>query len=314
MILLDLPDHTRADFNIDAPCPVDGWPNMIIHARARESAWPMHRGPLSIKCAFGGREIYQTREERYPVDDNSYLVLNEGQEYSSTIEEPHEIESFCIFFRADFVDSTLGALVTPADRLLDDPIEPTTQPVRFFERLYPHDRIVTPHLLALRTATAAGVTTQGWIDEQFHELLERLLLVHRDVCRQIEALPAARRSTRLEIYRRLQRAREFMDAGLTEQLTIPQIAAIACLSPHHFLRLFKRVVGETPHQYLTRKRLERAQQLLLGSTRSVMDICFDVGFESPGSFSTLFRRHLGHSPDQFRLLHSASAKKAISEK
>lgn len=314
MVLLDLPDHTRADFNIDAPCPVDGWPNMIIHARARQSSYPAHRGPLSIKCAFGGRETYRTREEHYAVDDSSYLLLNDGQEYSSSIDEPHEVETFCVFFRAGFVTATLGALVTAEDRLLDDPIEPTTQPIRFFERLYPHDRIITPQLMALRTATAAGVTTQGWIDEQLHELLERLLLVHRDVCRQVEALPAARRSTRLEIYRRLQRAREYMDAGLAEQLTIPQIAAIACLSPHHFLRLFKRVAGETPHQYLTRKRLERAQQLLIGSTRSIMDICFEVGFESPGSFSTLFRRHLGHSPDQFRLLYGTATKKAISKK
>ena len=57
---------------------------------------------------------------------------------------------------------------------------------------------------------------------------------------------------------------------------------------------------ETPHQYLTRRRIERAQDLLLQSDMTVTNICLDVGFESLGSFSTLFRRHLGISPERYR--------------
>ncbi len=75
---------------------------------------------------------------------------------------------------------------------------------------------------------------------------------------------------------------------------------MAWFAPHHFLRLFKQTFGETPHRYLTRRRLERAQHLLAKTDLSVNDICTESGFQSVGSFSWLFRRHLGMSPNTFR--------------
>ncbi|MEP7220005.1 MAG: helix-turn-helix transcriptional regulator, partial [Bacteroidota bacterium] len=85
-----------------------------------------------------------------------------------------------------------------------------------------------------------------------------------------------------------------------QRQALADMAKIACLSPHHFLRLFKHAFQETPHQYLTRKRLEWAQDLLTSTERSITDICVSIGFESLGSFSWLFRRRFGASPDLFR--------------
>jgi hypothetical protein len=76
----------------------------------------------------------------------------------------------------------------------------------------------------------------------------------------------------------------------------------ARLSPWHLLRAFRQTFGETPHNFLTRLRLERAQQLLTVTSRPVTEICFDVGFTSLGSFSSLFRRKVGLSPAEFRRL------------
>jgi AraC-like DNA-binding protein len=88
---------------------------------------------------------------------------------------------------------------------------------------------------------------------------------------------------------------------LQQPLTLSQIAEVAWLSTHHFLRLFKRTFHETPHQYLIRKRIERAKYLLAHTDLSVTDVCLEVGFESLGSFSWLFRRRVGASPETFRL-------------
>lgn len=126
------------------------------------------------------------------------------------------------------------------------------------------------------------------------------MALHEGVVAEAQSLPAARPTTRTELYRRLWRAREFLEASFTERVTLPDIAAAAELSPHHLLRLFKAVFGETPHQLTTRRRLERAEELLLSTDRSVTDICFDVGFESLGSFSTLFKARFGLSPAQRR--------------
>jgi len=109
-----------------------------------------------------------------------------------------------------------------------------------------------------------------------------------------------RRSTRIEIYHRLALARDFIEASVDKPITLSDYSRVACLSPHHFLRLFKQVYGETPHQFLTRLRLKCALDLLQSTEISVTEICFLVGFESLGSFSTLFKRHYGRSPLAFR--------------
>ncbi len=107
---------------------------------------------------------------------------------------------------------------------------------------------------------------------------------------EIDRIPAVRRTTRIKIYRRLHRAKDFMDSSLDEKIDLPRVAKVACLSPHHFLRLFKELFQETPRQYLIRKRIARDRELLLATERSIGEICSAIGFESLGSFSYLFRR------------------------
>jgi len=103
-----------------------------------------------------------------------------------------------------------------------------------------------------------------------------------------------------ETYLNLWHARGLMDRQLEEPLDLAQVARVAHFSPYHFLRLFRQAYGETPHQYLTRRRIERAKELLTGSDLSVTAVCLAVGFSSLGSFSTLFRRYVGHPPQHYR--------------
>ena len=91
-----------------------------------------------------------------------------------------------------------------------------------------------------------------------------------------------------------------MDDCFNEQIDLDLIARQANFSQYHFLRLFKRVYNTTPHRYLTQKRVEKAQELLKKNDNSVTGVCFDVGFESPGSFSTLFFKYTGLSPTEFK--------------
>lgn|SRR5262245_18848869 len=99
---------------------------------------------------------------------------------------------------------------------------------------------------------------------------------------------------------KLCRARDFLRDYFAEPVELGDAAAEAELSPWHFLRAFRDAFGETPHDFLTRLRIDRAKDLLTVSGRSVTDVCFDVGFSSLGSFSTLFARKVGLSPSAFR--------------
>ena len=83
-------------------------------------------------------------------------------------------------------------------------------------------------------------------------------------------------------------------------ISLPDVAAHANLSPYHFLRIYKRAYGETPHEFLTRLRLVRAKTLLARRSHNVTEACFEVGFSSLGSFSSLFAGRVGLSSSEYR--------------
>jgi AraC-like DNA-binding protein len=105
---------------------------------------------------------------------------------------------------------------------------------------------------------------------------------------------------RLPIERQLLRARDLVDARYADPLTVDDLAAAAGLSKAHFSREFRRAFGESPHAYLLTRRLERAAGLLRRTDRSIADICYAVGWESLGSFTTSFTRMHELSPAQYR--------------
>jgi AraC-like DNA-binding protein len=98
----------------------------------------------------------------------------------------------------------------------------------------------------------------------------------------------------------LLRARELIDAQYAQPLDLDELARVANFSRYHFLRAFRVAFHATPHEYLTRKRIERAKELLAEDKLTVTEICFEVGFESLGSFSTLFHKIVGWSPSIYR--------------
>ncbi|MET7682507.1 AraC family transcriptional regulator [Streptomyces sp. NPDC005423] len=103
-----------------------------------------------------------------------------------------------------------------------------------------------------------------------------------------------------ETNRRMLRARDAMDRAYAQPLDVPALARIAHVSPAHFIRVFRATFGETPHRYLQRRRVERAMSLLRETGLGVTDICFRVGFGSPGTFSRTFSAIVGRSPRAYR--------------
>jgi len=103
-----------------------------------------------------------------------------------------------------------------------------------------------------------------------------------------------------QTYKNLVHARDFMRHAYQRPLNLPDISAQANLSPYHFLRVYKQAFQETPHEFLTRLRIERAKTLLARGSHNVTEACFEVGFSSLGSFSTLFAHRVGLPPSEYR--------------
>jgi AraC-like DNA-binding protein len=111
--------------------------------------------------------------------------------------------------------------------------------------------------------------------------------------------------------RHLLRAKDLADARYADPLGVDDLAAAAGLSRSHFSREFRRAFGESPHAYLLTRRLERAATLLRTTDRSVAEICFSVGLQSLGSFTTSFTRTFGLSPTAYRSTFPPAAHLAV---
>jgi AraC-like DNA-binding protein len=98
----------------------------------------------------------------------------------------------------------------------------------------------------------------------------------------------------------LRRARDHIDRHYAADLDLDGLARVAGLSKYHFVRCFEAAYGETPIRYLTRRRIERAQDLLRHANLTVTEICTAVGFASLGSFSARFRELVGETPTAYR--------------
>jgi len=101
-----------------------------------------------------------------------------------------------------------------------------------------------------------------------------------------------------------------IEAGATGELRLVELAEMAGLSPFHFLRVFKRETGVTPHRFLVQTRIRRAIDLLRDTTRPITDIAFDVGFTDLSNFINAFRREVGVSPRRYRKVGLSDARSA----
>jgi len=111
--------------------------------------------------------------------------------------------------------------------------------------------------------------------------------------------------------RHLLRAKDLADSRYFERLDVADLARAAGLSRAHFSREFRRAFGEPPHTYLLTRRLERAAALLRSTDRSVADICFSVGLQSVGSFTTSFTHTYGISPTAYRAAYPPAVDSAL---
>ena len=146
----------------------------------------------------------------------------------------------------------------------------------------------------LRTPTSAGRLLAETLAAS---LAARLVQNHVDPS-QAQAFPPIRQHGLDR--RRLSRVLDYVEANLEGDLALENLASIACLSRFHFARAFKAATGQSPHQYVSAKRLERAKALLMRRDQSLVDIAISLNFSCQANFSRAFRQVTGRTPGQYR--------------
>lgn len=229
----------------------------------------------SISYVRRGSFGCETRGHAYELVAGSILVGSPGDEYVCT-HEHHEEGDECLSFHfsAELADS-LG---------------PGCETFWRSGSLPPLSELVV--LGELAQAIASGRDDRG-IDEAGLLFAARFLEIAMGRRRSPVRMHARDR-------RRAVEAAMWIDAHSHEPIDLEQAASCAGISAFHFLRLFGRVIGVTPHQYLLRSRLRRAARLLADEDLQVTDIALDVGFNDLSNFVRTFHRAAGVSPRAFR--------------
>lgn len=253
---------------------------------------PSFSAPVSIKTILEGEATWITGNERRIVRPDSLLIVPEDQEYGIEIDGPLPTETFCLFFETGAVAGAMQELNSTIGSLLD--IELKERPFNFETQLDSSHgnlgKLMRGFAGQFKTLPAANLS-DDWV-------LRLTLAAASHLAGRLDcagSLAALRSTTRREIIRRLERARDRMEQSLETTWSVRRLADVAAMSPFHFHRCFTQAFGETPLGYLQRRRLERALSLLhLGA--SVTEACAVVGYRSLGSFSAAFRKRFGLSP------------------
>ena len=284
------------------PLDTEGFPSVIIHTKVRECFRPDIKGPFSFFLNIRGNSLCSVDRQTTRIDEDNYFVSNRSQLYTLQVEENStSTETFNIHFGEFFSESVLNALITPADRILDAGTEKQLSPVLFFNQLHRRDATFNALIQSILSSQKASRPDRLRFEEQLTALLSYYLQQHHHITRIVNNLPPVRKATRIELYKRLSRAMDVLRSRFCGTVSLDQLAAEACLSKYHFLRLFRQAYGLSPYQYIQELRIEKARDLLTDTVISVADIADILGFDNSQSFSRLFFQKMGLYPTQYRL-------------
>lgn len=303
-VISEFPDHSSPDFDHASYIEKYRNSNIIVSASSRKLFFDYHWGSLSLKTVVSGSEYYVTRHSKYKIVPGNYLILNEGSEYSSYIDSKDYVESFTVHFGPRFVKRFFEGSFVRHNTIPEQEEETRTSHPLFVEKTYYQDDKTKVLLKALHQVVQGGINEdhlfeRDQMDELLRSLLLNLLTINAGVQAEINSMKAARASTRTEVYRRLNYARDYMESSYGDVVSIDQVAKVACMNPEYFIRQFKKQYNVTPAQYLISKRMKVAGVLLRSPGITVSAVCRKVGYSDISSFGKLFKRYFGLSPEAY---------------
>jgi AraC family transcriptional regulator len=277
-----------------------GRENCIIWGRVRHADFGPYTHTLSIRAVWGGAQYCHLNRRTIAVDDDSFLILNHGQIYSTSIHSEVPVEALAICFRPDLVEDIENDAAASLEQALSRDRRAIEPGWDFCENLHPHDNKVSTVLRFIKAHLMQGLVDAAWYDEQLMFLLARMKS-HRDrLYERVNSIALVRPATRREVYRRIGLATDFMHTNYAGEVDLQTLAGMAHLSKYHFLRLFALVHGVTPHNYLQRKRITRAARLLASTQRTMGEVAQRVGFAEVSTLVRQMRRWIGLTPNQIR--------------
>ena len=274
-----------------------GWPTVVLNVKAEDVYRDNIPGPFSLFTTLAGDSVVEVNGRRTSVPQEYFFLTNAGQRYTLEIEKRKPAETFNIHFGEKWAEGVFASLVNDTDTLLDLTDKGDALSVHFYARLYAKDEMITSILTSIKETRNDGRLRR---EELLYQLLVHLLRLNKMVRESSLNIPVVKSSSREEILKRLFLATDYIYANYSTDVSLDELARVSCLSKFHFLRLFKLMFRQTPHQFVSAIRIEKAKRILQTGRLDVKTVASQTGFDNASSFSRMFRNQTGVSPNQYR--------------
>lgn len=271
-----------------------GWPTVLLNVKASGVFRDNIKGPFSLFGNLSGSSSIKVDNRNVRVSEDCFFITNAGQNYTLEIDPQSKTETFNIHFGDHFADHLIQSQLSRVEEILD---EQQSNSMSFFlhNRLTRKTERVNQLISALQR-NKNELREEELLSELFLELFQEELKLNHIT----KGLPSLRKSTRDELIKRILLSTDYIHEFYSQSLSLDELANVSCLSKFHFLRLFKIAMGQTPHQFITRVRIEKSKELLKMSNVEIRHIADAVGFADSSSFSRAFYHQVGTYPSQFR--------------
>lgn len=268
--------------------------------RSLEST-PLVFRSFSIKYVLEGCENYTINGNRYEVKSGQFLLANKANEGLVEIDSNRLVNAICIDIAPQIIAEVVGSHLRPDTPEADLNLDRFFTTGEFFENKYDHEHTHLGNSLRQlgNELVSAPLVRHDFTQEFYFHLAEQLILDHIPVYKQLHAIGSVKWQTRKDLLRKLHIAKEYIEHTFNSELSMEAVARECGLSEYHFFRLFKAAYGISPHQFLIRKRIEKAQELLIHPGLSISEIAHICGFSDIFTFSKSFKKHTGVSPSYF---------------
>lgn len=278
--------------------------NNVIYSGTRNNKYNQQTiSDFSIRFVFSGNEKYHIGKRQLSIHSDSFLILNKGTQYSSVADSAIPVQSFGISFDDKFLQDFKNTWQLKDDTLINISKYPYAGRYEneFDETIYPFKGDLLFNVTHLKYHLDRGLQDELLINEYLHHcLINYFQIFNEEIFQKAQRLNFLNRSTKIEILRRLNLAKEYLYTNYNNNIRLEELAEYACLSVTHLLRTFKQAFHATPHQFLVQIRLQRAVDLLKNTDYPVNEIVNMIGFDCPSSFIRLFRDRFKTTPLKYR--------------
>lgn len=249
-----------------------------------------------MRFVFGGSELCAVGRRQLSIHNDSFIVLNKDTRFTSDFGTLMPESVFAIEFDEEFMND-----FNHENLVINDDGDATSLQPELIETIYPFKMEMKHAVGKLKEYLENG----GSDEQQLNEYLTRCLIsyyrIYNDeILNKAQNLNFLHYSTKVEILRRLNLAKEYLYANYNRNVNLDILADHACLSVNHLLRTFKLAYDQSPHQFLIQLRLQRAQLLLTKTEYPIYEIVNMVGFKCTSSFIRLFRTRYKTTPLKYR--------------